>query len=101
MGLATFQGGIHPFEGKEMSADKPVRVLMPTGELVYPMSQHIGAPAQPLVKKGDRGTGRSEDWRGEWIHFCQCGLFGVRYSQGSRAETACIRQSGHECSCRK
>lgn len=54
MGLATFQGGIHPFEGKEMSADKPVRVLMPTGELVYPMSQHIGAPAQPLVKKGDR-----------------------------------------------
>ena len=54
MGLATFQGGIHPFEGKELSADKPVRVLMPTGELVYPMSQHIGAPAQPLVKKGDR-----------------------------------------------
>lgn len=54
MGLATFKGGVHPFEGKELSESKPVQVLMPKGDLVYPMSQHIGAPAAPLVAKGDQ-----------------------------------------------
>ena len=54
MGLATFKGGVHPYEGKELSENKPVQVLMPKGDLVFPMSQGIGAPANPLVKKGDR-----------------------------------------------
>lgn len=54
MGLATFKGGVHPFEGKELSASKPIELLMPKGELVYPLSQHIGTPAKPLVKKGDQ-----------------------------------------------
>ena len=54
MGLATFKGGVHPYEGKELSEHKPVQILMPKGDLVYPMSQHIGAPAIPLVKKGDK-----------------------------------------------
>ena len=54
MGLATFKGGVHPYEGKELSENKPVQVLMPKGEMVYPMSQHIGAPATPLVAKGDK-----------------------------------------------
>ena len=54
MGLATFKGGIHPYEGKELSENRPIEVLMPKGELVYPVSQHIGAPAKPLVKKGDQ-----------------------------------------------
>ena len=55
MGLATFIGGIHPYEGKELSEDKPIKVLEPLqGEImVYPLSQHIGAPAKPLVAKGD------------------------------------------------
>ena len=53
MGLATFLGGVHPFEGKKLSEDKPIVKLEPKGELVYPLSQHIGAPARPLVKKGD------------------------------------------------
>lgn len=54
MGLATFKGGIHPFEGKELSENKPVQILMPKGDMVFPLSQHIGAPAAPLVAKGDR-----------------------------------------------
>lgn len=54
MGLATFKGGIHPYEGKELSESKPIEVLMPKGELVYPLSQHIGAPAKPVVAKGDQ-----------------------------------------------
>lgn len=53
MGLATFKGGIHPYEGKELSENQPIEVLKPRGELVYPLSQHIGAPAKALVKKGD------------------------------------------------
>ncbi len=53
MGLLTFKGGIHPAEGKDISKDKPARVLQPKGELVFPLSQHIGAPAQPVVSVGD------------------------------------------------
>ena len=41
MGLSTFIGGVHPYEGKELSADKPIQVIQPKGELVYPLSQHI------------------------------------------------------------
>lgn len=53
MGLRTFKGGVHPYDGKELSKDKPIREVLPKGELVYPLSQHIGAPANPVVKKGD------------------------------------------------
>ena len=54
MARLTFAGGIHPYDGKDMSKDKPVKRVLPKGELVYPLSQHIGAPAVPIVKKGDR-----------------------------------------------
>ncbi len=54
MGLLTFKGGLHPYDGKELSKDKPIAVYMPKGEMVYPLSQHIGAPAVPCVAKGDR-----------------------------------------------
>ncbi len=50
----TFKGGIHPYEGKEWSQDKPTTILLPKGDLVYPMIQHIGVPAKPIVKKGDK-----------------------------------------------
>lgn len=54
MGLLTFSGGIHPYDGKELSKDKAICDYLPKGDCVYPLSQHIGAPAVPLVKKGDR-----------------------------------------------
>lgn len=50
----TFTGGIHPYDGKELSKDKPIKEYLPKGDLVYPLSQHIGAPAKPIVKKGDK-----------------------------------------------
>lgn len=31
MGLATFKGGVHPYEGKELSENQPIEVLMPKG----------------------------------------------------------------------
>ena len=54
MARLTFRGGIHPYDGKDLSKDKPIRDVLPKGELVYPLSQHIGAPAMPLVKAGDQ-----------------------------------------------
>ena len=53
MGKLTFRGGIHPYEGKELSKDHPIEKYLPKGDLVYPLSQHIGAPSVPCVKKGD------------------------------------------------
>ena len=49
----TFKGGIHPYEGKELTMDKDVIEYVPKGDMVYPLSQHIGAPAKAVVKKGD------------------------------------------------
>lgn len=54
MAKLTFGGGVHPYDGKELSKDKPMKTIIPTGDMVYPVSQHIGAPAVPIVKKGDR-----------------------------------------------
>ena len=54
MGKCTFKGGCHPYDGKEFSKDKPIKELFPAvGEMVFPLSQHIGAPAKPVVAKGD------------------------------------------------
>mgnify|MGYP000009607227 CR=1 FL=1 len=53
MGLLTFKGGVHPNDGKSLAKDKAIVELLPQGDLVYPLSQHIGAPAKPVVAKGD------------------------------------------------
>lgn len=53
MGLCTFKGGVHPYDGKELSKDQPITEYLPKGDLVYPLSQHIGAPAKPVVAVGD------------------------------------------------
>lgn len=71
MGLATFKGGIHPFEGKELSENQSLREHLPKGELVYPLTQHIGAPAKPLVQKGDQVlTGQMIGEPGGFISAC-------------------------------
>lgn len=54
MGLLTFKGGVHPNDGKSLAKDQPIKELLPVGDLVYPLSQHIGAPANPVVAVGDR-----------------------------------------------
>lgn len=53
MARLTFRGGIHPYDGKDLSKDMPIKDI-PCGPIaVYPLSQHIGAPAKPIVKPGD------------------------------------------------
>ena len=52
MGLLTFKGGIHPDDGKALSKDKPIVPIQAGDKLYFSLSQHIGAPAKPLVEKG-------------------------------------------------
>ena len=54
MGIFTYKGGIHPKEKKELSKDKEIIELQPGGELVFPLAQHIGAPAKALVSVGEQ-----------------------------------------------
>lgn len=51
--MFTFRGGIHPYDGKDISKDRPIKIYDPKGDLVFPLSQHIGAPAEPVVEIGD------------------------------------------------
>lgn len=66
MGKLTFKGGIHPYDGKDLSKNSPIEKYLPRGEMVYPLSQHIGAPSVPCVKKEitflpDRKSRKQED----------------------------------------
>jgi len=54
MKLKTFPAGIHPPDNKHWSAHLPVEDCSLPQELVVPLSQHIGAPAEVCVEKGDR-----------------------------------------------
>lgn len=49
----TFRGGIHPAYNKELASGSPLRELPMPARLSVPLSQHLGAPAKPLVKPGD------------------------------------------------
>ena len=52
--LKTFRlGGIHPKENK-LSAGYKIESIEIPSEVTIPLAQHIGAPCQPVVKKGDK-----------------------------------------------
>ena len=50
----SFRGGVHPAGHKELSRNASFETYLPHGEMVFPLSQHIGRPASPVVSKGDR-----------------------------------------------
>lgn len=51
--MKTFRiGGVHPDDNK-LSAGKAIETLAPPRQAVFPLSQHIGAPATAIVKRGD------------------------------------------------
>jgi electron transport complex protein RnfC len=52
--IFDFHGGIHPPEHKHQSLGGPIRDAGIPPELVLPLSQHIGAPASPVVEVGQR-----------------------------------------------
>lgn len=51
--MFRFLGGVHPKDGKNLSKESAIVDMPLSGELVVPLSQHIGAPCSPLVKVGD------------------------------------------------
>lgn len=53
MNLKTFPGGVHPHDFKHFSKNSPITELPLPERVVIPLSQHIGAPSNPVVKVGD------------------------------------------------
>ncbi|GAB4336440.1 MAG: electron transport complex subunit RsxC [Calditrichia bacterium] len=53
MGKRTFHGGVHPYEGKHYTEKKAIEPIPNPAKVFIPLQQHIGAPAEVLVKKGD------------------------------------------------
>ncbi len=53
MKLHTFKKGIHPDDFKEFTDKKEIEQMPLPDEVFIPLQQHIGAPCQPLVQKGD------------------------------------------------
>ena len=49
----SFWGGIHPRDNKQYTRDLPIQQFPAADTLVVSMSQHIGVPCEPLVKKND------------------------------------------------
>ncbi len=53
MGLKTFPGGVHPPGSKKYSKASAIETMPVPEKVIIPLSQHIGAPAKPIVKVGD------------------------------------------------
>ena len=49
----TFKGGVHPPEEKKWTEHQPIENLPHPETVIIPLQQHIGAPAEPIVKKDD------------------------------------------------
>ena len=100
----TFRGGIHPPDSK-LTRDSEIQELTPSGSLVIPLSQHIGAPAKPLVEKGDtvkRGQkiGEAQGFVSSPVHasssgeVTKIGMF--RHPSGSEVEGVKIDLDGKD-----
>lgn len=52
--MFVFKGGVHPYEGKNTTNDKAIVTINDIpDEMVYPLGQHLGAPAKAIVNVGD------------------------------------------------
>ena len=54
MKTLTFKKGLHPDDHKQHTANCPIEELAASQIMVYPLSQHIGAPCSPIVSVGER-----------------------------------------------
>ena len=53
--MNTFRiGGVHPHDNKIYSAHQPITECPLPQKAIVPLAQHIGAPAQPVVEKGQK-----------------------------------------------
>ena len=54
MAHVTFKGGVFPHKRKRFTREKALEEYLPKGDLIYPLRQHIGGTAVPVVAVGDR-----------------------------------------------
>jgi len=52
MALATFKGGIHPPDKKDIAKGRAIKEAKSPQRVVIPLSQHLGAPCKPIVSIG-------------------------------------------------
>ncbi|MCK5809199.1 electron transport complex subunit RsxC [bacterium] len=105
MNLRTFKiGGIHPPENK-LSAGAPIEAAPVPEKATIPLSQHIGAPAVPVIKKGDTvkvGTliGKGESFISANIHSSVSGIVtsidSVDLGSGYKVPSVVIKVEGDE-----
>ncbi|MBC8375305.1 MAG: electron transport complex subunit RsxC [FCB group bacterium] len=51
--ISTFRRGVHPDEYKDLTCHLPSQIMPLPDEVFIPLQQHIGAPCEALVEKGD------------------------------------------------
>lgn len=73
MGLLTFNGGIHPPHEKKYTEHLAIENYLAPKIVEIPLRQHIGAPCEPCVKKGDlvkvgQRIGTSESYVSAHVH---------------------------------
>ena len=49
----SFKGGAHPHDEKHFSADMPIQYMPVPEKVIIPLQQHIGAPPDLAVEKGE------------------------------------------------
>ncbi len=100
--VRLFKGGIRPEHNKTTSDMQTVEMSLPS-KVVIPMLQHVGAPCEPIVKKGDRvlvgqKIGDSEKAISAPIHSSVSGIVNsiktVRYSNGAEVLAVEIKPDG-------
>lgn len=72
-GKFTFPGGVHPPEGKQISENCAIEAVPSPKQVAILLSQHLGAPCQPLVAKRDKVQagqmiGKSESFVSAPVH---------------------------------
>lgn len=106
--LKTFPGGLHPPDSKQATAHKPIEQSPLPEELILPLSQHIGAPAEPCVQSGDvvlkgQMIGRAKGFVSVPVHASTSGeVIAVEpriHPSGRMLESVVIKPDGKETWC--
>ncbi|MFP4380529.1 MAG: electron transport complex subunit RsxC [Candidatus Sumerlaeia bacterium] len=105
-GIKTFKrGGVHPDEAKQITEECVIEILAAPDIVYIPLSQHIGAPCEPLVKRGDevkvgQMIGKADAFVSAPIHSSVSGKVQKidlhPHPLGSRGQTVIIQNDGEE-----
>ena len=105
MKLLSFKKGIHPKEFKYFTCNKQTEVLSIPDEVCIPLQQHIGAPCNPIVEKGDEVKtgqiiGRSESFVSSPVHSTVTGkiktIDSYLHPAGTKTQMIKIQRTGDD-----